>query len=161
MEWQCANGHQWYATLNSVKNMRTWGPQCARKSSFSLDDATQIAYGRGGYCLSRHYTNTTEKLRWQCASGHTWSANLNNVKNNGTWCPECSRFKNENDIKHIFEQIFTGFNFITCRPSFLKRHTGGRLELDGYCAALGIAFEYNGEQHYDAKHFWNSKSSFA
>ncbi len=35
------------------------------------------------------------------------------------------------------------------RPDFLRNpETGRNLELDGYCEELGIAFEYQGEQHY-------------
>lgn len=40
-------------------------------------------------------------------------------------------------------QAFTMRSFVSCRPSFLER-----LELDGYCKAHELAFEYQGIQHY-------------
>lgn len=43
----------------------------------------------------------------------------------------------------------TGHEFPRSRPSWLKQErTGKSLELDGYCEALAIAFEHDGEHHY-------------
>ena len=41
------------------------------------------------------------------------------------------------------------------RPLFLRGRNGRRLELDGYCQPLLLAFEYNGPQHYEADHDFN------
>lgn len=56
-------------------------------------------------------------------------------------------YKTEEKCREIFKEL-TGENFRKVRPNFLKYHTGHKLELDGYCPQLGIAFEYNGIQHY-------------
>ncbi len=53
-------------------------------------------------------------------------------------------YKNETKCKEIIEEI-TGYEFITTRS--LKCLQG--LELDGYCKELNLAFEYNGQQHYN------------
>lgn len=54
----------------------------------------------------------------------------------------------EEKCRDIFESL-TGKAFPTVRPSFLKNpETGRNLELDGYCEELGVAFEYQGAQHY-------------
>lgn len=46
-------------------------------------------------------------------------------------------------------QTITDKKFPSVRPDWLKNPiTGRNLELDGYCEDLGIAFEYNGIQHY-------------
>jgi thiol-disulfide isomerase/thioredoxin len=50
--------------------------------------------------------------------------------------------------RKIFEKIF-GEDFPSERPLWLRGPKGGRLELDGFCKKLGIAFEYQGIQHYE------------
>lgn len=53
----------------------------------------------------------------------------------------------ENHVRRIFERI-TGQVFPTSRPRWLC-HEGKRLELDGFCRGLKLAFEYQGEYHYE------------
>ena len=54
----------------------------------------------------------------------------------------------ETKCKMIFENIY-GVEFPKMRPAFLRNpETNKNLELDGYNKMLGIAFEYNGSQHY-------------
>ena len=55
----------------------------------------------------------------------------------------------------IFETIFEGLRFPTCRPAFLNTQKGRYLELDGYCDQIRVAFEYQGQQHYDPNNFFN------
>lgn len=52
--------------------------------------AQAVAVSRNGVCLSDHYVNGKTLLTWRCAQGHTWRAHLENVKNNGSWCPSCA-----------------------------------------------------------------------
>lgn len=157
LHWQCSKGHQWHASLCGVRNHGSWCPVCAGTSRLSIDVAANVASARGGLCLSQQYKNTNTKLLWQCAEGHQWRAQLNNVKDGGTWCPYCcARRRAEGEVRKIFETIFIGHRFRTCRPEFLKQGRGSRLELDGYCAPLRLAFEYNGAQHYMASHYFNN-----
>ena len=149
LSWRCSIGHQWRANLNCVKNRRTWCPYCAGNAPLSLEIARKLAAERRGLCLSGVYVSCEGHLDWRCADGHEWSASLHNVKNHNTWCPYCAVSKSERDVRSIFETIFSGCKFIRCRPQFLARHRGGRLEVDGYCNALQLAFEYNGRQHYE------------
>ena len=54
----------------------------------------------------------------------------------------------EEKCRDIFESL-TGKAYPTIRPNWLVNpKTGRKLELDGYCADLRSAFEYNGKQHY-------------
>ena len=57
-------------------------------------------------------------------------------------------------MRQLFASAF-GRPFIKVRPKFLEG-----LELDGYCEALKIAFEYDGEQHFKFPN-WFHKSQEA
>ena len=88
LKWQCAEGHAWEATSNSVKQGR-WCPICAGTLRLTIEEMQKIAESRGGKCLSKEYVNNYNKLKWQCAEGHVWKATPNNVKQ-GSWCPFCA-----------------------------------------------------------------------
>jgi len=55
----------------------------------------QLAKSRGGRCLSQEFVNFHVPLRWQCAKGHEWSSEPNNIvaraRKEGSWCPKCAR----------------------------------------------------------------------
>ncbi|PKP58872.1 MAG: hypothetical protein CVT88_06565 [Candidatus Altiarchaeales archaeon HGW-Altiarchaeales-1] len=104
-------------------------------------------------CLSTEYINALTKLRWQCKERHTWEATPNNIKR-GRWCPICSTGISERICREYFERIFNEkFPKVNLSRS---TYSGKRiLELDGYCKKLGIAFEYQGIQHYENMHFFH------
>jgi hypothetical protein len=81
-----------------------------------------------------------------CKYGHKWLATPTSIKC-GIWCPYCSAFKSENICRWVFEQIFKE-KFIKTRPLWLVSSSGTRLELDGFCEKLNLAFEHNGIQHF-------------
>ena len=49
----------------------------------------EIAYEKGGECLSGSYVNNHIKLTWKCEKGHIWDA-VPAIITNGSWCPMCS-----------------------------------------------------------------------
>jgi hypothetical protein len=56
--------------------------------------------------------------------------------------------KGEDMCCRVLEELY-GVPFIKARPDFLRNpETGKNLELDCYNERLGLAVEYNGEQHY-------------
>lgn len=151
---ECSNEHQWKTCWKNI-NKGAWCPECAliksrgknNSRSDTIENMQKIAIGRGGRCLSLEYLGAHMKLVWQCSLGHEWHAKPNAIKN-GTWCPKCSEGIGERVCRLIFETIFKN-KFPKIRPDWLKSPTSNQnLELDGYCEPLGIAFEYNGEQHY-------------
>jgi len=61
----------------------------------------------------------------------------------------------EHKCRKIFENLFQK-PFTSVRPYFLRYPpTGKNLELDGYNKELGIAFEYQGIQHYKYTPFFH------
>ena len=106
----------------------------------------------GGRCLAKSYKNSRMKLFWECQAGHIWNATANDVLNGKSWCPQCaaSTWRTEAEVRRILETIFHPAVFPSCYPSFLEG-----LQLDGYCADLLLAFEYQGEQHYDPENYFH------
>jgi hypothetical protein len=91
---ECAEGHIFSTTPTHLKK-GVWCQQCYRKRAgssqrFSLVDAQIFAEARGGVCLSAEYNNIFGKLDWECIEGHRWSASLDSVRNQSSWCPTCS-----------------------------------------------------------------------
>lgn len=91
--WRCAKGHEW-ESLASVVVQGHWCRECGRWSShdrrrLTIDILRQTAIDRGGRCLSKRYTNSDDKLRWECAQGHRWTGRVGNIRQ-GSWCPTCA-----------------------------------------------------------------------
>ncbi|RHZ78695.1 hypothetical protein Glove_158g5 [Diversispora epigaea] len=85
--WHCSKGHEWNASLYSIKNKGTWCPYCAFNRPCTLEDAKQVAYNRNGVCLSENFINTRLSLLWMCDKKHKWFASFDNIKN-GNKTPE-------------------------------------------------------------------------
>lgn len=160
LKWRCDQGHIWSTSWSSIQS-GSWCPKCSRiaagkKRRLSLDIFKEMAQERGGECLSKEYINSTIKLKWRCKEGHEWKALPNNIKK-GHWCSKCMIGFNERVCKELFETIFDD-QFPKARPKWLiNPMTGHSMELDGYNEELGIAFEYNGPQHYEYIPLWDNK----
>jgi hypothetical protein len=152
MSWKCgdADHKPWLATLNSVKNYGTWCPECYGNAKHTLADAVRLAGSRGGKCLPTQYVNAVEPMMWQCdkQDTHIWAASYHGI-HNGTWCPYC-KWKNEAECRDILEELL-GESF----PTIKKAPWLDGMDLDGWCAKLGLAFEYNGKQHYEYSPFFH------
>ena len=121
-----------------------------RKNSLIIE-AYNIADKHNGKCLSNLCNRIKDYLMWQCIDGHIWRARFIEVKA-GSWCPSCSTGLYERICREYFEQIFNN-HFPSSKPNWLVSDKNTRLQLDGYCAELGIAFEHNGFQHYKKTQF--------
>lgn len=160
LTFRCKLNHLWETSWKNI-NKGSWCPECALiklkgKNNPRFDciaNMQQIAKERGGVCLSTEYLGAINKLKWRCLFGHEWLAKPSSIKN-GTWCPQCSIGIGERICRLIFETIFNK-TFLKVRPNWLVNPISNRnLELDGYCEELGIAFEYNGDQHYTDSTFY-------
>ena len=151
--WECENGHRWSAEPRSVTG-GSWCRRCfydrrAAEQRLDLPSIKSIAERRGGKCLAESYNNVDTKIAWECAFGHRWDATVSDIKR-GRWCPKCSTGQAERICREFFERLFCE-SFPTQRPSWLRNSRGNRMELDGYCERLRLAFEHQGEQHYSAR----------
>lgn len=89
-KWRCAKGHEWVTSGTHIRS-GTWCPYCSgRVLENPLAELQKIAKERGGECLSTEYKSATKKLRFRCANDHEWDAVPDSVKNQGTWCTQCS-----------------------------------------------------------------------
>jgi hypothetical protein len=165
--WQCGKGHKWKAVIGSIKFSDSWCPQCSRLESHDklrvrrLASANvelhQIAKSRGGAWVVGEFKGENHKLTWRCANGHEWKTNPGSVRM-GRWCPECSTGRGERQARVAFEHIFKA-KFPRVKPVWLLNSRGRKMELDGYNLELGIAFEHQGEQHFEDNYFNTSKGS--
>jgi hypothetical protein len=63
----------------------------------------------------------------------------------------------ERIVRAHFEQLFDN-KFPTCKPKWLRNSRIARMELDGFCETLGLAFEYHGAQHFKHNPFFHRSS---
>src|SRR5207248_10293639 len=110
----------------------------------------------GGECLSKKYVNSKTHLHWRCAAGHEWTAKPDHVLK-GHWCPICSAGVSERICRALLERM-TGVRFSKARPSWLRNKRDKQMEFDGYAPSLGVAFEYQGEQHYRQNAFFHKNA---
>lgn len=160
LTWKCANpDHEpWPATPNNIRRDK-WCRKCAIEKNAdrqrgTIEEMHELAESRGFKCLSTEYKSRHSKLDWQCQDGHVWPATPRNIEL-GKGCPHCkSYFPREELCRAIFEQAF-GEKFQSRYPKWLKNDAGNKMQLDGYCEELSLAFEHHGKQHYEEVDYWD------
>ena len=161
--WNCAEGHEWI-TRSLQYARQYWCVECSEiaRRDTRLQGAQQMAELYSGQCLSTKFS-TTEKMKWRCSEGHSWSSRYTNIRD-GSWCPRCRTIgRREEFCRQVLEHL-VGKPFERVRPTWLRSPKGNCLELDGYNEELQLAFEHQGIQHYEDGHFKtrrrNGKLSF-
>jgi len=95
---RCGEGHEWAAREGDIRE-GTWCRRCANASkALGIEAMRQVAQSRGGRCLSEEYQTVRQRLQWQCARGHVWSAVPDSVLQ-GHWCPSCAVLDKTRDPK--------------------------------------------------------------
>ncbi|WP_241170381.1 hypothetical protein [Serratia marcescens] len=162
LTWKCENEqHQtWTALHDSVVKLNSWCPECgitqradSRTNKEALKIAKEHAQSKGGECLSNEYVSARDYLTWKCSNPEhtTWLSWYDTVIRQGHWCPQCANETNisESRVRTIFEVSF-GQKFPNTKPEWnMNPWTNKPLELDGYCKEFNIAFEYDGEHHFE------------
>jgi len=161
IEFTCEEGHSWKVKPSGVLG-GSWCRKCFNLYKAGkhfrinrLPDAKRIARERGGECLCTEWKNSGTKLKWKCANNHTWDAAYHDIKK-GSWCPTCGKGVRERLCRHYFEQLTHG-EFLSVKPKWLLNKNGNRMELDGLCEELSLAFEHQGKQHYQKVDHFNRR----
>lgn len=134
-------------TIRTISNKYNLNYKKTIKKNFYVAAMKQAKFNEG-ICLDPFSERllSTSKLRWKCKNGHVWKASINNIIK-GRWCPKCNRKVGEEVTRRVFEHIFNE-KFPSSNPDWLiNPKTNCKLQLDGYCEKLRIAFEYDGYQH--------------
>jgi len=122
------------------------------ESMNNLTDLINLAKQKGITLISDRFLGYNKSYQWLCKNKHKCCVTPKQVQY-GFRCRKCHNNFSEEKVRFIFEQL-TGEKFIKTRKIL-----DGRLELDGYCKHLNIAFEYNGKQHYFEHKIWHSKKN--
>lgn len=85
LRWRCGAGHQFSASLTSV---RTLGAFCMECQKLTLEEFQRLADSIGYTLLSNKYVNYYTHIRVLCDVGHQWDVQPKHLKE-GTRCPEC------------------------------------------------------------------------
>ena len=160
MLWRCAEGHVWPAVFGGIQQGNGC-PKCSGVARVTLEELQELAGSRGGECLASEIVGVDFHVRWRCGDGHEWEAVPASVKA-GRWCAECQAGFSERACRALLERL-TGWLFpklARIKIPWLVNSRGKRMELDGYSEEIGVAFEYNGRQHYDPiNHFYRGDDS--
>jgi len=162
---ECSEGHRWTGQGGQILRNKNWCHTCSNRKKASsrrmtIDDARSFARKKGGKLLSKVYTGSRSKYLWECAKGHRWKTTLHIIKNTICWCPYCTDGSGEECVRICFQSIFRR-RFPKGCPAWLVTRSGRSLELDGFNARIGVAFEHQGRMHYmKIKHFHQKKGSF-
>lgn len=142
----CKNNHNFQLSWASIKN-NVWCKECSGKTPIDLFKINEFVFNKyNGKCISDCYTGCVDRLQFVCSKNHSFNSNWSNVYA-GYWCPYCAEGFGEKLTRYAFEKLF-GFKFLKLRCDFLINPESNRkLELDGFCKELMLAFEYQGAQH--------------
>lgn len=93
--WNCRYGHEWEATLASVK--LHWCPECANNKKKRIEDMQALAKVYNGICLSIEVKNNKDLLKWRCNKGHEFTKRPNDIVSKQSWCGKCNKIEKKID----------------------------------------------------------------
>ena len=160
--WICAKGHEWKTNIRHRVFNNSNCPYCYGRYA-TKDNNLKVRFPEiarqwhpvknGDLTPGNFKPYSNKKMWWICAKGHEWKANIS-TRANGSNCPNCYIFCNEQLCRSFFEKHFNS-SFPSSRPKWLRDKSRIPLQLDGYNEFLKIAFEYQGSQHYNSNAYYN------
>lgn len=107
VEWECRNGHKWFAKPAKVK-YGTWCKVCAGSNKKTIEEMHKLAKKHNAICLSETYLNNHSPLKWKCDKGHEFNASysviMRAIKNNG-FCTVCSVKQRGKNKRNTIEEM--------------------------------------------------------
>lgn len=89
MEWECAEGHKWFAKYCNVANNGSWCKKCViNDQKLTQEHVDNFAISKGGKCLSK-YNDAITPMEWECEFKHVWTSTLSYLKRGENWCSVC------------------------------------------------------------------------
>lgn len=154
--WRCdVCNDDWLATPDSIRS-GSWCPSCGGSKPLTIEDirlslADETAK-RGidtfDICRDDLYSRADWFIRYRCEIGHEVCLTVHHFKK-GVGCGQCKTGSiGEALSREVLEHLLST-EFDKVRPTWLTDNEGTRLELDGYSQELQLAFEYQGQQHYE------------
>jgi predicted nucleic acid-binding Zn-ribbon protein len=158
--WECPKGHQWEASMVSVKQTRLC-PICNNRYPKTAKDYHDLAHGKGFSWTAQQIPKSVfHKTDWQCSKGHSWKATHDSLTRNG--CPVCNASKGETRVRQVLDSL--GVNYqMQYSYQECKSDSGRLLHFDFFGileSGQSFLIEYDGEQHFKPIEFYGGEEGF-
>jgi len=98
---QCSEGHEWKATIDTVKNGNYCGVCSGKSKSNAIRTFFDLVTSKGGIVLSPYIAAHSDILM-QCPCGFIWHGRPGNMKANGAFCPKCAKNSQISAIHELY-----------------------------------------------------------
>ena len=142
--WQCENGHEWQAAIDSRtsgRGCKYCAGQAATKERNLMvlfpDVASEWDYDKNKKNPDDCTPFSAEKVWRKCPKGHSYKTVINSRSKMGSGCPKCTNQQSRNELR-ILSELQSLFTDIEHRKK-LSGH-----EVDIFLPSLNLAIEYDG-----------------
>lgn len=150
LRYECPQGH-----IGSI----TWGdfyhggygcPKCAGNQQLDIIYLKHQFAQYGYKLLSTTYINNQTPLKYQCPKGHIGRIRWSDFQQ-GYRCAQC-KWKGQEKLGQLLEELFPGKVRPEDNLDFLYRQ-----RVDFSIREYKLAFEYDGQQHFEPVSFWGEE----